>query len=279
MNQNKSQPFDGRLRGILVGLIVILPVFIFWNTLTVTIPSGHAGLIFHTFGDGVDTSETPLMSGFHFKAPWNKVYEYEIRQKERMEGLSVLSSNLLKIEMDMTIFYQPDLSLLPQLEIERGRNYEEKVITPAMRSVAREVIAKYLPEEFNTTKREEIQEEIESELSMKLASNFIQLNDVLIRNIRLPRTLEEAIERKLQQEQESLEYEFRIEKASKEAERKRIEAEGIRDFQEIVSSGISDELLKWKGIEATAELANSPNSKVIVIGSGDDGLPLILGGN
>ncbi len=276
---NAQPQMNGRFRGLLLGLIVVLPVLLFWNTLTVTIPSGHAGLLFHTFGDGVDVEEAPMMSGFHFKAPWNKVYEYEIRQKERMEALNVLSSNLLKIEMDMTIFYQPDLAQLPQLEIERGRNYEEKVITPAMRSVAREVIAKYLPEEFNTTKREEIQAEIEAELSAKLAANYIQLNDVLIRNIRLPRTLEEAIERKLQQEQESLEYEFRIEKAAKEAERKRIEAEGIRDFQEIVSSGISEELLKWKGIEATAELANSPNSKVIVIGSGEDGLPLILGGD
>lgn len=267
------------MRGALLALIVVLPILLFWNTLTVTIPSGHAGLLFHTFGDGVDTTEAPMMSGFHFKAPWNKVYEYEIRQKERMEALSVLSSNLLKIEMEMTIFYQPELASLSKLEIERGRNYEEKVITPAMRSVAREVIAKYLPEEFNTTKREEIQSEIERELSEKLANNYIQLNDVLIRNIRLPRTLEEAIERKLQQEQESLEYEFRIEKASKEADRKRIEAEGIRDFQAIVSSGISEELLKWKGIEATAELANSPNSKIIVIGSGEDGLPLILGGD
>ena len=276
---NAQPQLNGRFRGLLGALIVLLPILLFWNTLTVTIPSGHAGLLFHTFGDGVDETEAPMMSGFHFKAPWNKVYEYEIRQKERMENLSVLSSNLLKIEMDMTIFYQPDLAMLPKLEIERGRNYEEKVITPAMRSVAREVIAKYLPEEFNTTKREEIQAEIERELSEKLANNYVQLNDVLIRNIRLPRTLEEAIERKLQQEQESLEYEFRIEKAAKEAERKRIEAEGIRDFQEIVSSGISEELLKWKGIEATAELANSNNTKVVVIGSGDDGLPLILGGN
>ena len=113
----------------------------------------------------------------------------------------------------------------------------------------------------------------------KLSENFLQLNDVLIRNIQLPRKLEEAIERKLQQEQESLEYEFRLEKASKEEARMRIEAEGIRDYQEIVSRGISKELLKWKCIEATSALANSPNSKVVVIGNAEDGLPLILGGN
>ena len=220
-----------------------------------------------------------MTSGFHIKAPWDKIYEYEIRQQELFENLEVLSSNLLKIKMDMTVFYQPVYDKLGYLETERGSRYKEKVIQPAMRSVAREVIAQYLPEEFNTTKREEIQLEIENRLAEKLSSNYIQLNDVLIRNIELPLTLEQAIERKLQQEQESLEYEFRIEKASKEAERKRIEAEGIRDFQNIVSQSISDDLLQWKGIEATTELAGSNNAKVVVIGSGESGLPLILGGN
>ena len=273
-----QQPLNN-LRPLLIGAILLGPILLAFTSMTVTIPSGFAGLVFHTFGNGVDPAEEPLGPGFHFKAPWNKVYEYEVRQKERLEKLEVLSSNLLKIEMDMTVFYQPMFEDLGRLEIERGRNYEDKIVTPAMRSVAREVIARYLPEEFNTTRREEIQAEIDSALTVKLAENFLQLNDVLIRNIRLPRKLEEAIERKLQQEQESLEYEFRIEKEQKEAERKRIEAEGIRDFQEIVSSGISDELLRWKGIEATAQLAESENAKVVVIGSGDDGLPLILGGN
>ncbi|MGA0434378.1 MAG: prohibitin family protein [Flavobacteriales bacterium] len=274
-----QQPNTNNLRRLLIVALLFAPILLLWGSLTVTIPSGHAGLLFHTFGDGVDPNEEPMNSGFHFKAPWNKVYQYEIRQKERMEQLEVLSSNLLKIEMDMTVFYQPDFNQLGLLEIERGKNYEEKVVVPAMRSVAREVIAKYLPEEFNTTKRDEIQQEIDERMKEKLSENYLQLNDVLIRNIRLPMKLEEAIERKLQQEQESLEYEFRLEKASKEAERMRIEAEGIRDYQEIVSRGISQELLKWKGIEATSALANSTNTKVVVIGSAKDGLPLILGDN
>jgi len=274
-----QQPNTNNLRRLLIVALLFAPILLLWGSLTVTIPSGHAGLLFHTFGDGVDPNEEPMNSGFHFKAPWNKVYQYEIRQKERMEQLEVLSSNLLKIEMDMTVFYQPDFNQLGLLEIERGKNYEEKVVVPAMRSVAREVIAKYLPEEFNTTKRDEIQQEIDERMKEKLSENYLQLNDVLIRNIRLPIKLEEAIERKLQQEQESLEYEFRLEKASKEAERMRIEAEGIHDYQEIVSRGISQELLKWKGIEATSALANSTNTKVVVIGSAKDGLPLILGDN
>ena len=268
-----------RIKLIVGAAVIILPLLFLWSSLTYTISSGHAGLIFHTFGNGIDADATPVESGFHIKAPWYKVYEYEIRQQELFENLEVLSSNLLKIKLDMTVFYQPTYDKLGYLEIERGSRYESKVIQPAMRAVAREVIAQYLPEEFNTTKREEIQLEIETRLEEKLSNNYIQLNDVLIRNIELPLPLEQAIERKLQQEQESLEYEFRIEKASKEAKRKRIEAEGIRDFQNIVSQSISDELLQWKGIEATTILAESNNAKVVVIGSGDNGLPLILGGN
>ena len=268
-----------RIKLIVVSALIILPVIILWSSLTYTIDSGHGGLVFHTFGNGVNPETKAISSGFHIKAPWDKIYEYEIRQQELFENLEVLSSNLLKIKLDMTVFYQPTYDKLGYLETERGSRYESKVIQPAMRSVAREVIAKYLPEEFNTTKREEVQLEIETRLEEKLANNYIQLNDVLIRNIELPLTLQQAIERKLQQEQESLEYEFRLEKASKEAQRKRIEAEGIRDFQNIVSQSISDELLQWKGIEATTILAESNNAKVVVIGSGENGLPLILGGN
>lgn len=272
-----NNPNRIRLIAIASGIFVVLLVS--WSSITYTIPSGYAGLVFRTFSGGIDTTETPMGQGFHFKAPWDRIVAYEVRQKESQQKLSVLSSNLLKIELDMTVFHEPVLSNLGSLEVERGRGYEEDVIVPSVRSVSREVIAKYLPEEINTSKREQIQVEIQNRLREKLAANFIQLNDVLIRNIRLPQTLEEAIERKLQQEQESLEYEFRLEKESKEADRKRIEAAGIRDFQDIVSEGISDELLRWKGIEATQMLAESPNSKIVVVGSGDDGLPIILGNN
>ncbi|MDG2425802.1 MAG: prohibitin family protein [Flavobacteriales bacterium] len=275
----QSQLNPRQFRAIITVGAVLFGLLISWSSITFTIPSGYAGLMFRTFNDGISTEEAPFGQGFHFKAPWNRVLEYEVRQQESLEHLNVLSANLLKIELDVTVFHQPVLSNLGRLEIERGRNYEKDVIVPSMRAVAREVFAKYLPEEINTSKRSEIQAEINNLLEQKLAENYIQLNDVLIRNIKLPKTLEDAIERKLQQEQQSLEYEFRLEKEAKEADRKRIEAQGIQDFQDIVSEGISEELLRWKGIEATAELAKSVNSKVVVIGGGDDGLPIILGGN
>ena len=163
--------------------------------------------------------------------------------------------------------------------MERGSSYETIVVLPVIRSVVREVLAKYMPEEINTTKREEIKLEILEQTRDKLLENYVQLNDILIRNITLPDKLRASIEKKLQQEQESLEYEFKLEKEAKEADRKRIEAQGIQDFQKIISQSINDKLLKWNGIEATLKLAESPNAKVVVVGSGKDGLPLILGNN
>ena len=276
---NTNTPNLGNLKFVYILVAVaVLAIFLF-SKIFVKIDSGHAGLIFHTLDDGIDINEAPLTQGLQFIAPWNSVVDYEIRQSETTKNMMVLSSNLLDIKLDMTIFYEPILSKLAQLETTRGKTYVKDVIEPAMFAVTREVIAKYLPEEINTTKRELIQEEVRKQMEIKLAQNHLQLNDILIQNIELPMNLRNSIEKKLQQEQESLEYEFRLQKADKEAQRMRIEAQGIQDFQNIVAKSITPALLKWKGIEATETLAQSPNSKVVVIGSASDGLPLILGGN
>ena len=279
MNQyNQPQLDPKKLRPLIfgvLGLILLLSIGKFW----ITIESGYSGVLYHKFGSGVDVNEPSYGQGLHFIAPWNNMKVYEVRQSERTETMTVLSSNLLEIDLDITIFYQPMISKLGYLEVERGSNYESSVILPVLRSAVREVIAKYLPEEINTTKREAIQAEIMSQTTQKLEENYVQLNDILIRNINLPDKLKASIEKKLQQEQESQEYEFKLEKEAKEADRKRIEAQGIQDFQRIVSQSINDKLLRWNGIEATLKLAESPNAKVVVVGSGKDGLPIILGNN
>lgn len=280
MNQFDQPQVDiGRFRPIILIFFALLALIVGWSWITVTIQPGYAGLLYHTLSDGINPEEPPMEQGLRFIAPWNDVRIYEIRQNEKSETLTVLSSNLLDIKLDVTVFYQPIYAKLGYLEVERGKNYETDVVIPVMRSVAREVLAKYLPEEINTTKREVIEQEIFDTAKRKLEGNYVQLNDILIRNITLPDKLRASIEKKLQQEQESLEYEFRLEKEQKEAERKRIEAEGIRNFQKIVTQSITDQLLKWKGIEATEKLSSSQNAKVVVIGAGKDGLPIILGDN
>lgn len=269
----------GNFKGLYILIAVAVLAILLFSKMFKKIDSGHAGLVYHTFGDGIDVNEAPLTQGLQFIAPWNDLIDYEIRRQEVNPQMKVLSSNLLDIDLDVSVFVTPVLSDLGNLEIQWGRGYMEKTVMPSIRSVTREVMGKYLPEEINTTKREQIELEIEKVLRTKLAANYVNLEDFLIRNIELPLKLRESIERKLQQEQESLEYEFRIQKATKEAERKRIEAQGIQDFQNIVAKSITPALLKWKGIEATEALAKADGSQTVIIGAGDDGLPLILGGN
>jgi regulator of protease activity HflC (stomatin/prohibitin superfamily) len=268
-------PQKSSLRKTGIFFLVFAGIIIAFTSI-VSIGPGQAGVIFRPFGGGVDTLNPPLQEGVHVIAPWNKVYIYNIRQQELKETMKVLSQDGLDITLEASIWFQPSVSNLGKLHKYRGRNYINDVLKPAVRSATRAVVGRYTPEQIYSTKREAIQQEIFDETQQILKNQFVQLNKILVRDVTLPPTIKNAIERKLKQQQEALEYEFRLQKEKKEAERKRIEAEGIRDFQHIVTEGISDKLLRWKGIEATLKLAESTNSKVIVIGSGKDGLPIIL---
>ncbi|MGB2153491.1 MAG: prohibitin family protein [Flavicella sp.] len=262
-------------------MIIIVSVFslIFFSKSTITIGSGEAGVLYRTFGGGVVTDEPALGEGFHLVAPWNKVIVYEVRQQELLEKMKVLSSNGLDILLEVTAWYQPQSDKLGLLHQKKGQNYLERVIKPSIRSAARSVVGRYTPEQIYSSKRDAIQNEIFEETKTILDNQFVQLNDVLVRDVTLPPTIKTAIENKLKQEQEFLEYEFTIQKAQKEAERQKIDAEGKAAANRILNASLSENILKEKGIEATLQLAKSPNSKIIVVGSGKDGLPLILGNN
>ena len=258
---------------IILGILAI----IFLSKSAVNIDAGEAGVLWKRFGGGVVTDKPPLGEGFHIVAPWNNVIVYEVRQQELFEKMKVLSSNGLDILLETSAWYLPKRSELGKLHQERGQNYLERVIKPALRSAARSVVGRYTPEQLYSSKRDVIQSEIYDETKKILDKNYVQLNDLLVRDVTLPPTIKDAIERKLKQEQESLEYEFRLVTAAKEAEKQRIEAQGKADANRILNSSLTDKILRDKGIEATLKLANSANSKVIIIGSGKDGMPIILG--
>jgi regulator of protease activity HflC (stomatin/prohibitin superfamily) len=255
--------------------IVLLLILLFKSA--VTINSGEAGVLYKTFDEGVVTDTPPLGEGFHIIAPWNKVFVYEVRQQELFEKMKVLSSNGLEIQIDASAWYEPVYNELGKLHQELGEGYLQRVIQPAIRSAARSVVGRYTPEQLYSSKRDAIQDEIFAETKKILEKQHVQLNEVLVRDVTLPNTIKEAIERKLRQEQESLEYEFRLVTAAKEAEKQIIEAEGKAKANKILSASLTDKILQDKGIEATIKLSESPNSKVIVIGSGDSGMPIILG--
>lgn len=272
MQENK---FLGKLIALVVfGGFILLYMY---KSIFITIQSGEGGVLYKKFGGGTDLEMT-YGEGFHIISPWNSMIVYEVRQQEVLEKMAVLSSNGLEISVEVSAWYQPDLKSLPSLHQEKGRDYLNRVVKPSMRSATRSVIGRYTPEEIYSTKRDAIQTEINEETKKVLEKQYIQLNETLVRDITLPATIKSAIENKLQQEQASLEYEFKLSKALKEAERQKIDAVGKAEANRILSASLTDKILKEKGIEATLELAKSPNTKVVVVG-GADGLPLILGNN
>jgi len=263
------------LMPIIIGVIILV---IFLSKSTITISAGEVGVLYKTFGGGVVTDQPPLGEGFHVVAPWNKVYVYNVRQQELLEReMSVLSSNGLEIKLDASVLYQPTAATVGFLHQTRGQDYLNSVIIPAVRSATRSVVGRYTPEQLYSTKRDAIQAEIYEETKKIVEPQYIQLNAILVRDVTLPPTIKTAIESKLKQEQESLEYEFRLVTAAKEAEKQIIEAKGKADANRILSASLNDQILQDKGIEATIKLSESTNSKVIVIGGGKTGMPIILG--
>jgi regulator of protease activity HflC (stomatin/prohibitin superfamily) len=193
--------------------------------------------------------------------------------------MEVLSSNGLNIQVDVTVRVNPRFDKIGFLHESFGQDYLNSLVRPEIRSSVRKIIGRFTPEELYSTRRDEVQQMIQKDLQATLERNFIDLRATLIRGISLPDKVRMAIEEKIEAEQSALKYEYILQQERKEAERRIIEAEAKAKANSILSASLSDKILKDKGIEATLQLANSPNSKVIIVGSGTDGLPLILGGN
>ena len=239
------------------------------------IPAGHVGVI-DFFGN---VSDKTLFPGVNFVNPLANVIKFDARTHEIKETMNVPSKEGLSVELEISLLYSLSFENANKIYKTVGEDYVDKVLIPQFRSVVRGVTAKYEARALYTAEREELAKEIEEELAKLVGPRGITLEAAPLRQITLPSGLTASIEEKLKAEQESQRMQFVLQRETQEAERKRIEAKGIADFQEIVSKGISEQLLKWKGIEATEKLAGSSNTKIVVIGSGKDGLPLILGGN
>jgi regulator of protease activity HflC (stomatin/prohibitin superfamily) len=238
-----------------------------------TIPSGRTGVEWSPMNG---TMNRTLDEGFHFVSPFSRIYLVDLREQQRDVDLDVLADNGLEIRLTSSILFEPVASQAYELIKETAPQYYETLIGPNVRSSARRVVGRYSPEEIYSTKREQIEREIRDDVARQLEGTHLRVNAILIREVHLPTVVQSAIQAKLQEEQKALEMRFVLDRTRQDAERKRIEAAGIADYQATISKGLSDKILAWQGIEATEKLAESPNAKVVVIGSGKEGLPLIL---
>ncbi|MAD98569.1 MAG: peptidase [Flavobacteriaceae bacterium] len=264
----------GGMMFIIIGAVLL----ILFSKSTVTIGPGEGGVVFERFGGGINT-ETTYGEGFQIVAPWNRMIVRKVRQQSLSDEMNVLSVNGLEVKVSGTVWYEPEFSNLGKLIKTKGEDYERELLDPAINAAARSVVGRYTPEQLYSSKRDVIEQEILDEIQNVLKDQYLIVKRILVEDVKLPPTIRTAIETKLKQEQESLEYEFRLAKAKKEAERQKIDAEGKATANRILSASLTDKILQEKGIEATMKLSESNNSKVVIIGSGKDGLPLILGNN
>lgn len=239
-----------------------------------TVPSGHGGIVFDSFGQG--TQKELYGEGLHVLRVGKELIVYDMRVQEMKEELSVLSNNGLDLRVDASVRYRADAPKIFELHTQTGPRYADILVGPIVRSEARKVFGRYAPEEIYSTKREQIEKEIYDEVLRALGGKHVLVEAILVRDVILPEAIRLAIGDKLAEEQRSQKMRFTLDKERQEADRKKIEAEGIATYQSIVRQGLTNEYLRLKGIEVTEKLASSPNSKIILVGSGSSGgLPLV----
>ena len=265
MSRNwKVMDFVKIAAGIVVLILVLMSI--------AYVPAGHVGVL--TFFGRV-TGDV-LSEGTHFVNPFKVNNTFSVRTIEMKETASVPSDEGLIMTLDTSLLFRLDASKASEVFRTIGPEYVTTVVEPNLRSAIRAVTASHSANALYTGAREEVAMKIQDELGKILNTRGIIVESVLLRDVQLPAMLKASIESKQQAEQDALRMSFVLQKEKQEAERKRIEAQGISDFQRIVAAGISPQLLEWKGIEATEKLAGSGNAKVVIIGNSKNGLPLIL---
>ena len=263
---------------VVIGILLL--ILGFSRSIFFTLRPGERAVVFRRFSDGLDKKNV-LQPGFHTKSPWNEIYVYDVTENKIEETLDVLDKNGLAINVDISVRFHPMYEKIGDIYEVFQQDYINRLVIPEVRSTVRQVMGRYSAEEIYSTQRPQVEAAMSKETEETLGEegNNVVMRALLIRSITLPEQIRLAIENKLKQEQEALAYQFKLEKEKSEAERRRIAAKGEAAANHIVNSSLTNMLLKMRGIEATASLSESPNSKVVIIGSGKDGLPIILGNN
>ncbi|KAF7770036.1 hypothetical protein PCIT_a2983 [Pseudoalteromonas citrea] len=268
---------DEHLPTILVTILVLAFLLLyFWSRIFITIKAGEGGVLYKRF-DGGTVVETLYGEGFHIVLPWNIMAVYNLRVQTQKHTLNVLTEDGLNVKINMAIRYHPDREMVGVLHKYVGEDYFNTIVLPEIESTVRSYVVKdNLTNIYATLAKKTTFQDAVNEAIGRVARKFITVDEVMVIDIDLPDKIENVIQDKLRQQQLSLAYGYRIQREEQEAERKRVEAEGIRRYNAIIDQSISGNILKWQGIQATAQIATSANSKVIMIGPDKNSLPVIL---
>jgi regulator of protease activity HflC (stomatin/prohibitin superfamily) len=260
---------------LLSGLVISFGIVLFFDQVVISIHPGELGVLWRRLGGGT-VVDTVYREGVHVILPFNTMYIYNVRKQQFSDSIDVLTLDGLTVHVQYTARYYLDKDTLPLLHQRVGPDFVNVVVRPDVRSVLRTVFGQYKPEQIYTSQRA-IQERVSQLSKARVESKFVALDDVPIETITLPARISQAIEAKMAQQQLEGEYVYRLSIAAKEAERLRVESQGLKAYNDAVNASLTPAILQWHGILATQELAKSANAKVVVFGAGKSGLPLILG--
>jgi regulator of protease activity HflC (stomatin/prohibitin superfamily) len=261
-------------RYVVVLLLTIFLLVYFWRNIFITIHAGEAGVLYLRFWGGT-VIERAYGEGFHIIAPWDVMTVYNVRYQTVPHQMETLTRRGLKIKVNLSIRYRPEVKVLGVLHAKIGPDYLKKIIIPEVEAKIRAVMSKYEAREIYASKKELIVELVKESME-EISQRFVDIDNVMLTRIGLPEQIATAMESKLEHQQLAEAYVFKLDREEKEAQRKKIEAEGIKTYYTIVSSALNEQLLRWKGIDVTTELAKSPNTKILINGSGKYGLSVIM---
>lgn len=287
--------YDEHRRSLLCTLLVGILIFLYFApSIVVFIPAGHGGVLWKRFHQGTQMAPA-LPEGVHVIFPWDKIEIYDLRLQEDTRSYSAIANDGLNVSIEITVRYRPYAEMLAALHKNVGPRYLEVLLVPEVGSVSREIVSRFKADELYAHRRLRVQTETYEQVADRVMyaqligaenvpkpdgrtkTGYLLIQDILIRNVSLPEAIMASIERKIQQDQAAQEYQFRLQRELFESQRKQLEGQGIRAFQETVQANLTENYLRWRGIEATLELAHSPNAKIVVIGNAaSGGLPLIL---
>ncbi len=266
-----------RALSIAIGVLLAggLALLLLWNAILVRIPPGRVGTLFSLFNGTVEDTVYP--EGLALKLPWNRMYIFDARWQALPFHVDAFSQEGMPIQVDATIIFRLRRPQIPRVLVELGTDYTQQFVTPIATGSVRLLISRYNSHDLYTVDYKDLHDRLMEMLQTSAEARFFDYHDVIVRRIQLPPDIVDAIQRKLNEEQIAASYQFRLSSQRQEAERLRIQAIGLRNFYSILQDSLTDKLLTWRGIEATVEIAKSPNTKIVIVGGQKDQMPLILG--
>lgn len=266
---------DHATKLVILGGILVFVVIYFAPDIFISIRSGEVGVLYLRFAGGTQTDRV-LGEGMKIIPPWDKIFVYNVRVQEVKHTMDVLTNEGLTVTVDLSVRYRPEIELVGLLHQQVGPDYRDKIVIPEVEASVRTVMGSIAMRDAYTSQRALVQQVINDSLE-HIALKFVRVDEIVLREITLPAKVRQQVEEKMADQEIAEAYRYRIDAARQEAARRQIEANGLKVYQDILSTSLTPNILRWEGIEATRELAKSPNTKTIILGSRAEGLPLILG--